>query len=128
VFFEQAPDGLELVLISSGSEVEIAYNAAQQLATKGVGVRVVSLASWELFTGQSEAYRQEVLPPDTPKLAIEAAATFGWERWVGNDKSRGDIIGIDHFGASAPYQRIYQEFGLTTEDLVERARQLLAKG
>jgi transketolase len=128
VLFEQAPNGLDLVLISTGSEVEIAYNAAQQLAAEGVGVRVVSLASWELFTQQSDAYRQEVLPPDVPKLAIEAAATFGWERWVGNDKSQGDIIGIDHFGASAPYQRIYQEFGLTTEHLVKRARLLVVKG
>lgn len=68
-----------------------------------------------------------MLPPGVPRLAIEAATPFGWERWVGNDKSRGDIIGIDHFGASAPYQRIYQEFGLTPERLAERARQLLAQ-
>ncbi|GIV80497.1 MAG: transketolase [Litorilinea sp.] len=127
VFFEQAEDGLDLVLISTGSEVDIAYQAAKALAAEGVGVRVVSLPSWELFQKQEEAYRQQVLPPGVPRLAIEAATPFGWERWVGNDKSRGDIIGIDHFGASAPYQRIYQEFGLTPERLAERARQLLAQ-
>ncbi|OUC05296.1 transketolase, partial [Litorilinea aerophila] len=127
VFFEQAEDGLDLVLISTGSEVDIAYQAAKALAAEGVGVRVVSLPSWELFQKQEEAYRQQVLPPGVPRLAIEAATPFGWERWVGNDKSRGDIIGIDHFGASAPYQRIYQECGLTPERLAERARQLLAQ-
>jgi transketolase len=125
----RAMPNLTVIRPADANETAHAWQvAAQQLAAEGVGVRVVSLASWELFARQSDAYRQEVLPPDTPKLAIEAAATFGWERWVGNDKSQGDIIGIDHFGASAPYQRIYQGFGLTTEHLVERARLLLAKG
>ena len=125
VLFEQAKNGLDLVLIATGSEVEIMYNAAQQLIAEGIGVRVVSLPSWELFANQDEAYRQQVLPPQTPKLALEAATPFGWERWVGNDKSKGDVIGIDHFGASAPYKRIYQEFGLTVEHVVARARELL---
>jgi transketolase len=125
VLFEEAADNLDLVIIASGSEVELAYKAAHQLAGEGKGVRVVSLASWELFAAQDEAYRQQVLPPDIPKLAVEAASPFGWERWVGNDKSKGDIIGIDRFGASAPYQRIFQEFGLTVENVVERAKQLL---
>jgi transketolase len=65
------------------------------------------------------------LPPDLPKVAVEAAATFGWERWVGNDPRKGAIIGIDRFGASAPYQRIYQEFGLTVESVVEAAKRLI---
>lgn len=125
VLFEQADNGLDLVLIATGSEVEIVYNAAQTLIQEGVGVRVVSLPSWELFAEQSEAYRNEVLPPGLPKLALEAASPFGWERWVGNDKSKGDVIGINHFGASAPYARIYQEFGLTAEHVVVRARALL---
>ncbi len=125
VLFEQADHGLDLVLIATGSEVEIVYNAAQTLHEAGVGVRVVSLPSWELFAEQSEAYRNEVLPPELPKLALEAAAPFGWERWVGNDKRKGDIIGINHFGASAPYARIYQEFGLTAEHVVQRAQALL---
>jgi transketolase len=127
IFFESAPDALELILISSGSEVEIAYEAAKMLAGEGVGVRVVNLASWELFEQQSEEYRQEVLPPGTPKLAIEAAIPFGWERWVGNDKAQGDVIAINRFGASAPYKRIYKEFGLTPENVAARAKVLLKK-
>nr|HMN29907.1 transketolase C-terminal domain-containing protein [Caldilineaceae bacterium] len=126
VLFEQAPNRLDLVLIASGSEVELAFKAAQQLAGEGIGVRVVSLASWELFAAQDQAYRDEVLPPAPAKLAIEAASPFGWERWVGNDRTHGTVIGINHFGASAPYQRIYQEFGLTVEHLIKEARALLA--
>lgn len=125
VFFEQAPNGLDVVLIASGSEVEIVFNAAQQLAGEGVGVRVVSLPCWEFFAQQDEAYRNQVLPPAAPKVALEAAAPFGWERWVGNNPRKGAIIGIDRFGASAPYQRIYQEFGLTAEHVVRQAKALL---
>uniref|UniRef100_A0A7C1JS92 Transketolase n=1 Tax=Caldilinea aerophila TaxID=133453 RepID=A0A7C1JS92_9CHLR len=125
VFYEHAPNGLQVVLIGTGSEVQIAYDAARQLAAEGVGVRVVSLPSWELFQAQPADYRAAVLPPDLPKVAIEAAATFGWERWVGNDPRKGAIIGVDRFGASAPYQRIYKEFGLTVERVVDVARQLI---
>jgi transketolase len=125
VFYENAPDGLDLVLVATGSEVEIALNAAKELSADGVGVRVVSLPSWERFAQQDAAYRAEVLPPALPKVAIEAGTTFGWERWVGNDPARGVIIGIDRFGASAPYQRLYEEFGLTTARVVEAARGVL---
>ena len=125
VFYENAPNGLQLALIATGSELDIAYQAAQQLAAEGVGVRVVSLPSWELFAKQRGNYRQSVLPPDVPKVAIEAGATFGWERWVGNDPQRGAIIGIDRFGASAPYQRVYEEFGLTVENVVATAKAML---
>ncbi|BAM00170.1 MULTISPECIES: transketolase [Caldilinea] len=125
VFYEHAPNGLQVVLIGTGSEVQIAYDAARQLAAEGVGVRVVSLPSWELFQAQPADYRAAVLPPDLPKVAIEAAATFGWERWVGNDPRKGVIIGVDRFGASAPYQRIYKEFGLTVERVVDVARRLI---
>ena len=127
VFYENAPNGLQLVLLATGSELDIIYQAAQTLAAEGVGVRVVSLPCWELFEQQSEAYRQEVLPPATAKIAVEAAVSFGWERWVGNDKKKSDIIAIDHFGASAPYQRLYREFGLTPENVVKRAKALLAR-
>ncbi|MEM7535438.1 MAG: transketolase [Chloroflexota bacterium] len=125
VLYENAPNGVDVILIASGSEVEIIYEAAQTLSAEGHGVRVVSLVSWELFSQQDEAYRQEVLPAGVAKVAVEAASPFGWERWVGNDKSKGDIIGIDHFGASAPYQRLYQEYGLTAENVVARAKALL---
>ncbi|MBW7885929.1 MAG: transketolase [Caldilineaceae bacterium] len=125
VFFESAPDGLQVVLIATGSELDIAYNAAKELAGEGIGVRVVSLPSWELFQQQDEAYRSTVLPPDAPKVSIEAGTTFGWERWVGNDPKKSAIIGFDHFGASAPYQTIYREFGLTAAHVVAAAKKLL---
>lgn len=119
-------DAPEVILVATGSEVAIAYDAAKQLAAAGTRVQVASLPCWELFAAQSDAYRNSVLPPAVPKVAIEAGVSFGWERWIGNDKCKGDIISIDHFGASAPYQRIYQEFGLTAEAVVERAKRLLA--
>lgn len=125
VFYESAPDGLQLVLVASGSEVEIAFNAARQLAASGVGVRVVSLPCWELFEQQDETYRKSVIPDGVARLSVEAASTFGWARWVGNDPAKSASIGIDHFGASAPYQRLYQEFGLTVENVVATARQLI---
>ena len=113
------------MLIGTGSEVDIAYQAALKLADAGIGVRVVSLPSWELFEQQEEAYRASVLPPNVPKVSIEAGTTFGWARWVGNDPRKGSAIGIDHFGASAPFQRLYQEFGLTPDHVVAAARELL---
>lgn len=119
-------DAPEVVLVATGSEVAIAYDAAKQLAAAGTRVQVASLPCWELFAAQSDAYRDSVLPPAVPKVAIEAGVSFGWERWIGNDKHKGAIISIDHFGASAPYQRIYQEFGLTPAAVVERAKGLLA--
>jgi transketolase len=115
------------VLIASGSEVEIALSAAKTLAGEGVGVRVVSLISWELFAKQEAAYINEVLPTGVKRLAIEAASPFGWERWIGNDPQQGAMIGINHFGASAPYQRIYEEFGLTPDNAVAKAKQLLSR-
>jgi transketolase len=123
--FEQTDGEPEIILIASGSEVEIAYEAAKTLAGEGIGVRVVSLPCWELFEAQDEAYRAKLLPAGTPKLAIEAATPFGWARWVGNDPAKGDVLGIDRFGASAPYQRIYEGLGLTPANAVARAKRLL---
>lgn len=114
-----------IVLVATGSEVAIAYDAAKTLVAEGIAVQVASLPAWNIFAAQSEEYRNSVLPPDTPKLAIEAGVSFGWERWVGNDKRKGDIIAVDHFGASAPYQRVYQEFGLTAANVVAHAKRLL---
>ena len=125
VFYEDAPQGLQVVLVASGSEVDIAFNAAKQLAAEGVGVRVVSLPCWELFASQDAAYQASVLPAGVAKLSIEAASTFGWARWVGNDPHKSASLGIDHFGASAPFQRLYQEFGLTVENVVATARQMI---
>ncbi len=115
----------QAVLLASGSEVAIAYQAARQLAQEGVPVRVVNLASWEIFQEQDPTYRQEVLLPGVPKVAVEAAASLGWERWVGSDPTQGAILGVDRFGASAPYPRIYRELGLTPEQVVARVKGLL---
>jgi transketolase len=82
------------------------------------------MPSWDLFARQPKSYRDEVLPPAiTARISIEAGVTFGWERWVG---SAGIAMGIDHFGASAPYQTLYEKFGLTAEHVVENANKLMA--
>ena len=125
VLYESAANGLDVILVGSGSEVPIAVDAAQMLAGEGVGVRVVSLPCWELFAQQSAEYRQEVLPLETPKVAVEAAGPFGWERWVGNDPSHSTIIAIDHFGTSAPFEQIYAEYGLTAENVAAEAKKLI---
>jgi len=110
----------EIILIASGSEVSLVYEAAQKLHEEGRGVRVVSFPSWVLFEKQDEAYRESVLPKNvTARLAVEAAATFGWERYA---KS---IIGIDHYGASAPYKIIFENFGFTVENVVAKAKELV---
>jgi transketolase len=114
----------ELILIGTGSEVGNVLSAADELRHQGVKARVVSMPSWELFARQPREYREAVLPPQALKLAVEAATTFGWQQYVGE---RGAIMGIDHFGASAPYERLYQEFGLTAKHITERALDLLKK-
>jgi transketolase len=115
----------EILLIASGSEVSLALEAYERLAVEGVAARVVSMPSWDLFEKQAPAYRQEVLPPAVmPRLAIEAASPFGWERYVG---AKGAVIGMTRFGASAPYQVLAEKFGFTAANVVRRARELLGK-
>jgi transketolase len=110
----------EIILMASGSEVSLILEAAQKLADEGKGVRVVSFPSWELFEKQDEMYKEAVLPKSiTARLAVEAAASFGWERYA---KS---VIGIDHYGASAPAKIIFEKFGFTAENVVARAKELL---
>jgi transketolase len=112
-----------VILISTGSEVQIILEAQGKLAAEGIAARVVSMPSWELFEEQPPEYRDSVLPPDVKaRLAIEAASPFGWRNWVGD---AGDILAIDHFGASAPYKEIYKHFGLTVEAVIERAKKLV---
>jgi len=112
-----------VILIATGSEVSIALNAAEELASRGVGARVVAMPSWELFEAQSAAYREAVLPAAVEaRVAIEAASTFGWERYVGR---QGVALGIDHFGASAPAGILYEKFGLTVDRVVESALELV---
>ena len=113
----------ERIRMGTGSEVQHCLAARDKLAEKGIGVRVVSMPSFELFEAQSQEYRDEVLPPSvTARLAIEAGATACWFRYVGLD---GDIIGIDHFGASAPGDIVMEKFGFTSDNVVQRALALL---
>jgi len=113
----------EVILIASGSEVEIALEAAETIKTKGLAVRVVSMPSWELFDVQSPDYRRRVLPPEVKaKIAIEAGSPQGWHRYVGEF---GRIIALDHFGASAPYKTLYEKFGLTAERVVANALEIV---
>jgi len=112
-----------IVLLASGSEVDIVLGAYERLAAEGIAARVVSLPSMELFARQPQEYRDAVLPPAVPaRLALEAAAPQPWYRWIGD---HGVVIGLERFGASAPYQRIYQELGLTVENVVRRVKELL---
>jgi transketolase len=112
-----------VILIATGSEVATCLAARDLLAGAGIPARVVSLPCWERFARQPPAYRDGVLPPAQEKrLAVEAASPFGWERWVG---CRGEILGIDRFGASAPYEDLAVAYGFTPETVAERARRLV---
>jgi transketolase len=115
-------DGDDVTLIATGSEVHVALEASDVLAGQGVSARVVSLPCWELFAEQDQAYRDETLG-DSPRVAIEAAASFGWERFIGDD---GEMIGIDHFGASAPDMVIAEKLGFTGEAVASRVSAFLA--
>jgi transketolase len=111
--------------MGTGSEVQRALDAQAILEEKGVAARVVSMPSWELFAAQSAEYRDSVLPPDIKaRVSIEAGTRFGWERYIGDE---GIAIGFDHFGASAPFETIYEEFGITAEKMAEAALSLVNK-
>jgi transketolase len=112
-----------VILLASGSEVPIAIEAAKKLEARGESPRVVSFPSWELFDAQPGSYQSEVLPADlSARVAIEAGVAQGWHRYVGE---KGGVIGLDHFGASAPYKTLYEKFGLTADKVVEKALRLL---
>lgn len=116
---------LDLLLIATGSEVHLAVEAQQALAQEGIGARVVSLPSWERFEAQPAAYRESVLPAAvTRRLSIEAGVTTGWQRYVG---AAGASIGVDRFGASAPYKVLAEQYGLTTAHVIAEAKALLGK-
>jgi len=114
---------IDLILMASGSEVYLIFEAAKKIAANGFCVRVVSFPSWELFKKSGKTYQESVLPKNVKKrVAVELGVSQGWEKWVGDE---GDIIAIDHFGASAPYQKILEEFGFTVENIVKRSMKLL---
>jgi transketolase len=119
-----AGEPADVLLLATGSEVQLAVAARARLAAEGVRARVVSMPSWELFEAQDEAYRRSVLPPTVrPRLAVEMASPFGWERYVGD---QGRVLGIDRFGASGALEDILAAFGFTVERVVEEARRLVA--
>jgi len=115
----------EVILMASGSEVSLVYEAAKKLAEEGRSVRVVSFPSWQLFEKQSDAYRESILPKKVKaRVSVEAGASLGWERYVGTD---GKIISIERFGASAPYKDIFNNLGFTVENVVKQAKSILPK-
>ncbi len=117
-----APD---LILMASGSEVSLIVEAGKCLAEQSVNVRLISFPSWELFAAQSREYRQSVLPEAVKaRLAVEAGVSMGWERWTGD---QGAIVAVNRYGASAPVERVYREFGLTADNIVQRALNLLGE-
>ena len=122
------PEGTQsnrVILIGSGSELHLAVAAGEELAGRGIAARVVSMPSWELFDAQSLEYRESVLPREVKaRVAVEAGVTFGWDRYVGLD---GEVVGLDRFGASAPYQEVLRQLGITVENIVAKAVGTLAR-
>jgi transketolase len=114
-------EGRDLTLLATGTEVSLAVEAAETLAERGLGVAVVSMPSWELFEAQPAEYRAEVLG-SAPRIAIEAASTYGWTRYVASEE---DVIGMQGFGASGPAEDLYRSFGITREAIVAKADALL---
>jgi transketolase len=111
-----------LILIATGSEVPVAMQAREKLAAQGIATRVVSMPSWELFDAQRADYRDRVLLPGIPRLAIEAGVTLAWGRYVGTN---GKVIGLDRYGASGPFKVLFQELGFNADNVVQHARALL---
>jgi transketolase len=122
---EPARGAPDIVLIATGSEVHLALAAAAVLSERNIATRVVSMPSWEIFREQPEAYRNSLLAPGVPKLAIEAGASLGWWEFVG---SSGAVIGLDRFGASAPGETVYSQLGFTVEHVVAEATRLSRAG
>jgi transketolase len=123
VLAEASGGPARVILIASGSEVSLALDARQKLEDEGIPTRVVSMPSWELFEKQDRAYREEVLPSAVAaRLSVEAGSALGWKRWVGD---RGDSIGLERFGASAPGEVVLRELGFNVENVVAKAKALL---
>jgi transketolase len=124
IFREAAGGDPEVILLGSGSELQLALEAADALEAEGIAVRVVSLPSWHRFRQQDRSYRDRVLPPAVSlRVSVEAGTTLGWERWIGLE---GHAVGLDRFGASAPAEVLYRELGITTEAILEGVRGLLS--
>jgi transketolase len=116
----------EVILIATGSEVSVAVAAHEKLLAEGIRSRVVSMPSWEVFENQTQEYRDTVLPPNvTARISIEQASTFGWERYIG---TKGRMIGMTTFGASAPLKELQRKFGFEPERVTGIAKELLGRG
>jgi len=117
---KETPD---VLLMASGSEVEQCMDAQKLLAEEGIAARVISMPSFELYDEQSDEYKESVMPKAVrARVAVEAAATFGWHKYVGLD---GEVIGLDHFGASAPYKFLFKEYGFTAENVAATAKKVI---
>ena len=115
----------DVILIGTGSEVELCMNAAEELKKDGVSARVVSMPCMDLFEEQDAAYKESVLPGAVrARVAVEAGTSFGWAKYVGLD---GGYVTIDHFGASAPAGVLFEKFGFTTQAVVDKAKEVLGK-
>ncbi len=126
ILAEAAGGAPALILIATGSEVGLAAEARRKLQDEGLPVRLVSMPSWELFDAQPREHRDAVLPPDVrARLAVEAGSTQGWHKYVGD---RGDVLGVDRFGASAPGPVVLREYGFSVDNVCARARALLNAG
>jgi transketolase len=115
----EADGEAKAVILASGSEVELAVAAQETLASEGIPVRVVSVPCMDLFEAQDEAYQDEVLGGDLPKVAVEAGVRQSWDRWIGR---KGGFVGMKSFGASAPYKELYKHFGITAEAVVDAVK------
>lgn len=125
VLWESSPTPPDVILIATGSEVQVALAAGERLAAEGIGVRVVAMPSFELFAQEAREYQEEVLPPGIrARVAVEAGCRLGWERFVGLD---GEVVGLDRFGASAPGPVLMERLGITEEAVVAAARRALGK-
>lgn len=116
-------DDPQVVIIGTGSEVQLAVEAQKTLAEKGIAARVVSMPSMEWFDEQPQGYRDSVLPPAVSRVSVEAGIAMPWYRWVGN----GDqIVSLEHYGASADYKVLYEKFGITAEAVVAASLRAVA--
>ncbi len=123
VLAREQDDRTDIILVASGSEVQLVLEAQLELGRQGISARVVSMPSFELFRAQPAAYRDEVLPPSVKaRLAVEAGSPFGWNEWV----NHGGVVGINRYGASAPCEQNLRHFGFTVDHVVEEAKRVLA--
>ncbi|MEL6792820.1 MAG: transketolase C-terminal domain-containing protein, partial [Pseudomonadota bacterium] len=119
----------QVIFLATGSEVEIAMAARDLLQAEGIGARVVSMPSWELFEEQDEAYRRRVLPRGAVRVGIEAGARFGWDQWLCGERGdwrRAAFVGMEGFGASAPAPALYEHFGISAAKAAQAAKDLIS--